>query len=94
MLSANQCLFIIIHILFSFCSAMLKTQRLSVNSCLFCAVECTTAVLDDLLHSDDEASSVCTSNPAQTNATPAGTFLHLTKSVFNSGISCILRNTF
>ncbi|XP_060756226.1 ATPase family AAA domain-containing protein 2-like [Neoarius graeffei] len=37
-------------------------------------------VLDDLLHSDDEALSMCTSNPSQTNTGPTGSFLHLTKS--------------
>lgn len=38
-------------------------------------------VLGDLLHSDDEeATSMCTSNPAQTNTGPTGSFLHLTKS--------------
>ncbi|XP_027027133.1 ATPase family AAA domain-containing protein 2 isoform X2 [Tachysurus fulvidraco] len=36
-------------------------------------------VLDDLLQSEDEASFMCTSNPAQTNTGPTGSFLHFTK---------------
>ncbi|XP_062841357.1 ATPase family AAA domain-containing protein 2-like [Trichomycterus rosablanca] len=39
-----------------------------------------TGVLDDLLHSDDEASSICTSNPAQANAGQTKSFLLLTRS--------------
>ncbi|XP_026780120.3 ATPase family AAA domain-containing protein 2 isoform X1 [Pangasianodon hypophthalmus] len=41
---------------------------------------CAGGVLDELLHSDDDASAMCTSNPAQTNTGPTGSFLHLTKS--------------
>ncbi|XP_036414003.1 ATPase family AAA domain-containing protein 2-like isoform X1 [Colossoma macropomum] len=44
-------------------------------------------VLDDLLHSDDEGSSMCTSNPAQKNAGPAGTFLHFNRSALQQPTS-------
>lgn len=55
------------------------------NLFFVCAVD-VRGVLDDLLHSDDEASSMCTSNPAQTNTGPTGSFLHFTKSVFNNSL--------
>uniref|UniRef100_A0AAR2KC83 ATPase family AAA domain-containing protein 2 n=1 Tax=Pygocentrus nattereri TaxID=42514 RepID=A0AAR2KC83_PYGNA len=44
-------------------------------------------ILDDLLHSDDEGSSMCTSNPAQKNAGPAGTFLHFNRSALQQPTS-------
>ncbi|KAI4873114.1 hypothetical protein NFI96_015547 [Prochilodus magdalenae] len=43
--------------------------------------------LDDVLHSDDEGTSLCTSNPAQKNAGPAGTFLHLSRSALQQPTS-------
>uniref|UniRef100_A0A8B9L7Z9 ATPase family AAA domain-containing protein 2 n=1 Tax=Astyanax mexicanus TaxID=7994 RepID=A0A8B9L7Z9_ASTMX len=44
-------------------------------------------VLDDLLHSDDEGSSLCTSNPAQKNAGPAGSFLLLNRTALQQPTS-------
>lgn len=50
----------------------------------FSAVDGAAGVLDDLFHSDDEELSLCTSNPSQKNAGPAGTFLHLKRSALTS----------
>uniref|UniRef100_A0AAR2JND8 ATPase family AAA domain-containing protein 2 n=1 Tax=Pygocentrus nattereri TaxID=42514 RepID=A0AAR2JND8_PYGNA len=54
-----------------------KKEKGMSGSCLF----------NDLLHSDDEGSSMCTSNPAQKNAGPAGTFLHFNRSALQQPTS-------